>query len=717
MDLEKLQASSTMTRRGKPRQRSAIACARCHARRIKCDAVANGLPCSTCTRGGQSCQLIESKRHGQKKKENKSSAAAFRSPNPPSTALVESRHLGALLNSSPTGGHASLDRENVNTQQQPNDDPENLYTRLLEDAASPVQRPDKIKSPTQIMYLGETFNLTHLVHQTSPSRPKYLRKLHYALPVKPKDELSSPCYDTANSELLRLQKAFDVPPIEVCHELFRVYFNCVHPHYPILDHLDFSIQYQNPSNPPSYLLLQSVLFMSAGHCPESLILDAGFTSRYEARLTLFKRAKALYDTEYESDQVTIVQSLFLMSFWWNSLTDQKDTWHWLGNSISLALTLGMHRSTRYSDLCAKDQRLWKRIWWSLFIEDKHAAAALGRPVHIRLRDCDIEPLDESDFEEHSSSEAYVFGIQENVHVTYVIFLCELSKILERIVEKSFNRQQKVSSSIIEKFQECQAMLRGWEALLPAELRFRPSCDCLWTNNLHIAYRLVTFGIVFPELGLSSGSWFQILTYRSFCPNDATNLALAEESQQIAMKAAGQIVRIVEDLISSQKLKQCPIHFVPALFAAMGMHAIDICSGDSVREQLGNVKIRLSMIALRELKSTWPVSKWVFLLFSKVVRQIRDQGDLSLQEEPSNDFRGKPSLAVNADFNSPRRTHLVQSTSNISQHQRTQVSLAGPVGGDLSNSFLPFNFPADWNSAVDDSLWSYQDLDFWMTPLT
>jgi hypothetical protein len=223
--------------------------------------------------------------------------------------------------------------------------------------------------------------------------------------------------------------------------------------------------------------------------------------------------------------------------------------------------------------------------------------------------------------------------------------------------------------------------------------------------------------MFPELGLSSGSWFQILTYRSLCPNDATNIALAEESQQNAMKAAGQIVRIVEDLISSQKLKQCPIHFVPALFAAMGMHAIDICSGDSVREQLGNVKIRLSMIALRELKSTWPVSKWVFLLFTKIVRQIRDQGDLSLQEEPSNDFRGKPSLAVNADFNSPHRTHLVQSTSNISQHQRTQVSLAGPVGGDPSNSFLPFNFPADWNSAVDDSLWSYQDLDFWMTPLT
>jgi hypothetical protein len=496
MDLEILQASSTTTRRGKPRQRSAIACARCHARRIKCDAVANGLPCSTCTSSGQSCQLIESKRRGQKTKEKKISTSTFRSPNPHSSAPVESRHLAALLKSSPAADYASLDRENANNQQLPNDDPENLYTRLLEDAASPVQRLDKIKSATQIMYLGETFNLTHLVHQTSPSRPKYLRKLHYALPLKPKAELSSSCYDTTNSELLRLQKAFDVPSVEICHELFRVYFKYVHPQYPILDRLEFSIRYQNSTNPPSYLLLQAVLFMSAGHCSESLILDAGFTSRYDARLTLFKRAKALYDVDYEPDQVTIVQSLFLMSFWWNSLTDQKDTWHWLGSSISLALTLGMHRSTRYSDLCIRDQRLWKRIWWSLFAEDKHAAAALGRPVHIRLRDCDIEPLEESDFEEQSFPEANIFGIQEKVHVTYVIFLCELSKILERIVEKSFNRQEKVSSSFIEDFQESQNMLRVWQARLPAELRFRPSCDCLWTNNLHIAYRCVNLGIVF-----------------------------------------------------------------------------------------------------------------------------------------------------------------------------------------------------------------------------
>jgi hypothetical protein len=145
----------------------------------------------------------------------------------------------------------------------------------------------------------------------------------------------------------------------------------------------------------------------------------------------------------------------------------------------------MHRSTRNSNLSNKDQRLWKKIWWSLFAEDKHAAAALGRPVHVRLRDCDLEPLDESDFEEESLPDVHIFGVQEKVHVSYVIFLSELSKILERIVEQSFNPQDKVPSSLTEKFDECQTLLQDWEARLPAELR---RCDCLWTNNLHIAYK-------------------------------------------------------------------------------------------------------------------------------------------------------------------------------------------------------------------------------------
>ncbi|KAK5001611.1 hypothetical protein LTR39_006911 [Cryomyces antarcticus] len=168
--------------------------------------------------------------------------------------------------------------------------------------------------------------------------------------------------------------------------------------------------------------------------------------------------------------LTIVQSLFLMSFHWTRPTDQKDTWHWLGATISLALTLGMHRSTRHSDMSSRDQRLWKKIWWSLFTEDKHAAAALGRPVHIRLKDCDVEPLEEADFEEDPAPHSQIFGVQQTEDVLYVIHLSRLSKLVQRIIEKSSNAGGQTTSSQVDSLESCEELLQGWESQLPKELQ-------------------------------------------------------------------------------------------------------------------------------------------------------------------------------------------------------------------------------------------------------
>lgn len=192
-----------------------------------------------------------------------------------------------------------------------------------------------------------------------------------------------------------------------------------------------------------------------------------------------------------------------------------------------------------------------------------------------------------------------------------------------------------------------------------------------------------------------------------------------------MKAASQLVRIVEELLSLRRIQQCPIHIVPALFAAMGMHAIDICSGDVMREQLGTIKIRLSMIALRELKSTWPVSGWIFLLFTKIVRQIRDQGYLTLREEQPRSFSGRSTSGLIDSGNLSGKevptaeasgNEFKQSEINWSQAQESQVNpkCDGMVWDPLTIP-MPFNFVADWNNDADGSLWSGPDLDFWMMP--
>jgi hypothetical protein len=227
------------------------------------------------------------------------------------------------------------------------------------------------------------------------------------------------------------------------------------------------------------------LFAAVGHCDASVITRAGFESRYAARQELFKRAKALYDADYETDKVTLVQSLFLMSAWWSSPTDQKDTWHWLGAAIGLAVTMGMHRATTDSILSQHDQRLWRRIWWALYTEDKHASAALGRPVHTRLQQCDVEPLSEADFDEDALSpmEMAVFGCPQREHMLYMMHLSELSRIVERIIESSSTRR----SGAIDRMaalRECEAALSNWYKGLPRDFS---ASNGMWTRMLLAAH--------------------------------------------------------------------------------------------------------------------------------------------------------------------------------------------------------------------------------------
>ena len=503
----------------KPRQRSSIACQSCNSRRVKCNAASGGLPCSNCQRSGRDCRLIVSRRG--KRKSKSAAATAIDTPTsapvptvPPNDTLdpnnipddddtlngpekpsenvqlqtqtaEESRITSHSVNiatalGEPVAGDGLP--ESQSNGQNGIEGPEMLYAQMLE-ADKPRGKQRKLMKPGgQVVYLGETFNLTYLLQQNSPEEPERRHRLHYPMPID--NTKDSP--DTRTGDrigLLEIQKAFELPSSDICRELFRAYFKHVQPHYPITDRELFLIEYDDPQNPPSWLLLQAVLFMAAGHCEESLLKSAGFKSRYDARLTLFNRTKALYDADHDTNKVTIVQAVFLMSFWWATPVDSKDTWHWLGISISLALTIGMHRSTKNSGMSLKDQRLWKKIWWSLFTEDKHAAAALGRPVHIRLSDCDVEPLEVSDFdgEAFGTTNPHDLSVPK-VHVCYVIFLSSLSKIVERIIEKSSHASGSRNNSL----ELCEGMLQVWETGFPEELRLDSDKESIWPSMLHIA---------------------------------------------------------------------------------------------------------------------------------------------------------------------------------------------------------------------------------------
>lgn len=143
-------------------------------------------------------------------------------------------------------------------------------------------------------------------------------------------------------EQLEIVGAFKLPSKDVSDKLIHCFWEHSYPVFPIFNSADFASKYESGSLSP--LLLNAVYMVASFHAPETVLDEAGLRSRYLAALTFYRRAKALYDADNESDGITTIQATLLLSNWWGGPMDQKDTWYWLGVAVGLAQSLGMHRS-------------------------------------------------------------------------------------------------------------------------------------------------------------------------------------------------------------------------------------------------------------------------------------------------------------------------------------------------------------------------------------
>jgi hypothetical protein len=184
--------------------------------------------------------------------------------------------------------------------------------------------------------------------------------------------------------------------------LLRSYAEFVHPYMPLLDihELVATIDSDDGAAPISLLLFQAIMFSATAYVDLRHLRRAGYQSRRDARREFFQRTRLLYDFDIEVDRISLIQSLLLMTYWYETPDDQKDSHHWMGIVVSLSNTIGLHRNTEKST--AMDdarKKLWKRIWWSTYMRDRLIALGMRRPVRIKAADFDVPMLKIDDFED------------------------------------------------------------------------------------------------------------------------------------------------------------------------------------------------------------------------------------------------------------------------------------------------------------------------------
>jgi hypothetical protein len=452
----------------------------------------------------------------------------------------------------------------------------------------------------RVAYLGESSNLTLLVHDRLGDGDV----VHYPLPENIRGSRARLTeLDNVEIDILHQRGAFLLPPRVLCDELVDAYFKWVHPIVPVINKTKFMRQYKDPKNPPSLLLLQAMLLAGSRVCTNPQLMDANGSST-PAALTFYKRAKALYDANYEDDRVTIVQSLLLMGWYWEGPEDvTKNVFYWTRVATIVAQGSGMHRSVEGSQLTKADKRLWKRIWWTLFTRDRSTAVALGRPCHINLDDSDVEMLTEDDFRETEADQPSEYPA-DPIHVQFFMQYVKLCEIMGLVLSQQYSVAAKGRRHNPIDLTHSDMALADWLQNCPKLVYWEVPRHHFWSALLHSNYYTTL-----------------CLLHRAHMPPSGSHRFPDESvypSRNIAFQASAMITSIIENLSARGELRYCPAFVVYSLFSALIMHVYQMRSPVPSIQQVTQDRIRTCMTALKDVSKVWLVGKMVHTLFESIL---------------------------------------------------------------------------------------------------
>jgi len=459
-----------------------------------------------------------------------------------------------------------------------------------------------IKEAGRVAYLGESSNLTLLVHD----RHGTADVVHYPLPENVRGSRARLTeLDNVEIDILHQRGAFLLPPRSLCDELVDAYFKWVAPIVPVINRNRFMKQYRDSKNPPSLLLLQAILLAGSRVCTNQQLMDAN-GSTTPAALTFYKRAKALYDANYEDDRVTIVQALVLMGWYWEGPEDvTKNVFYWSRVATIVAQGSGMHRSVEGSQLSQADKRLWKRIWWTLFTRDRSVAVALGRPVHINTDDSDVEMVCEEDFIEDDNDQPPEFP-PDPMHVQFFLQYVKLCEIMGLVLSQQYSVASKARRQNAIDLTHSDMALADWLQNCPKEVYWDESRHHFWSALLHSNY-YTTLCLLhrahMPPASNTRGTYTEDNSY---------------PSRNIAFQAATMITSIIKKLAEADELRNCPAFIVYSLFSALIMHVYQMRSSIPAVVTATRAKIGICMDALKDVSRVWLVAKMVYTLFESIL---------------------------------------------------------------------------------------------------
>ncbi|CBF84832.1 protein farB [Aspergillus nidulans FGSC A4] len=634
------------------KRRASKACCCCRARKVRCDVVENGSPCTNCRLDQVECVVTESKRRKKSRVDTEISNPQLSQS--PAEILDDGALFGGLGDTQgiPHVAPTSPSQGSVDMEQGQHM-PHLLYQSQV-NRVDPGDRFRKRMAPNPLV--PSSMPLSHVTSEIqqlldpsfgSPRSsgivlPDYIR----GLPARLQKE---------DIDYLAMKGALTVPDVTLRNELLKAYIHYVHTYMPLLDLEDFlqTIVQNDGIRRMSLLLFQAVMFAGTAFIDLKHLQAAGYPSRKSARKSFFQRARLLYDFDYEVDRISLVQSLLLMTYWYETPDDQKDTWHWMGVSLSLAHTIGLHRDPANSRMDVRRQRMWKRIWWSTYTRDRLIALGMRRPMRVKDDDCDVPMLTLDDFEFHPFSPEIVSMVGNSEILQSVAHQRELaSMFIEKaklclcvshvlsaqysVLSHKFGGTMETTMMLVPKksaaetfeVRRCDQELEDWLAHLPSEIQYAPAAPAKLSEAQEVLH---SHRALLKMVYLTTSSALHRPQVLPAVPFPSMDTELQDMSRNKVRFAAIEITNIAQDLHSLDLTRYFPTTGVTVLLPAVIIHLLDIKSSDQNVRMTSLQRFYQCMRILQRLREIYASADFATSFLEAAIRKAGIQLTVPPQE--------------------------------------------------------------------------------------
>lgn len=198
-------------------------------------------------------------------------------------------------------------------------------------------------------------------------------------PVRPPTRSSKPSMQTSDSSnhLLEtpLWDKLNLGNVDF-DSAINAYFSLYHNSYPLVEEHTFRAQLGHVIPRPNGRSWHALAFIIAAVGHFTTATDPTDTDR-----RLFVAAQSNLSIEsLETGNLTLVQTLTLMSNYLQKRNKPNSGYNYLGLALHMAMGLGLHKEFRGWDISPLNMEIRRRVWWCIFVFNVGAAITFGRPV-------------------------------------------------------------------------------------------------------------------------------------------------------------------------------------------------------------------------------------------------------------------------------------------------------------------------------------------------